>query len=50
VANVGNVTCSWKPAVQKVSTITARLVPASNVFNPATSSLKVQVIRRTGLR
>ena len=50
VASVGNVTCSWKPVVQKVSTITARLVPTNNVYNPSTSSLKVQVMRRTGLR
>ncbi len=50
VASVGNVTCSWKPAVQKISTITARLVPTNNVYNPSTSSLKVQVIRRPGTR
>jgi len=49
-ASIGNVTCSWKPVVQKVSTITARLVPTNNVYNPSTSSLKVQVMRRTGLR
>jgi hypothetical protein len=49
-ASVGNVTCSWKPAVQKTSTITARLVPTNNVYNPSTSSLKVQVSRRSGLR
>jgi hypothetical protein len=50
LANIGNVTCSWKPAVQRTSTITARLVPTNNVYNPSTSSLKVQVIRRAGLR
>jgi hypothetical protein len=49
-ASVGNVTCSWKPAVQKTSTITARLVPTNNVYNPSTSSLRVQVSRRSGLR
>jgi hypothetical protein len=49
-ASIGNVTCSWKSAVQRTSTITARLVPTNNVYNPSTSSLKVQVIRRTGLR
>ncbi len=50
VANVGNVTCSWKPAIQKESTITARLVPTNNVYNPSTSSLNVRVVRRSGLR
>ena len=50
LTTVGNFSCSWKPAVQKISTITARLVPTNNVYNPSTSSLKVQVIRRTGLR
>ncbi len=50
VANVGNVTCSWKPAIQKQSTITARLVPTNNVYNPSTSSLNVRVIKRTGTR
>jgi hypothetical protein len=49
-ASIGNVTCSWKPVIQKVSTITARLVPTNNVYNPSSSSLKVQVMRRTGLR
>ncbi len=50
VAIVGNVTCSWKPAIQKQSTITARLVPTNNVYNPSTSSLNVRVIKRTGTR
>jgi hypothetical protein len=50
VANVGNVICSWKPAIQKQSTITARLVPTNNVYNPSTSSLNVRVIKRTGTR
>ena len=50
VATVGNVTCSWKPAIQKQSTITARLVPTNNVYNPSTSSLNVRVIKRTGTR
>ena len=50
VANVGNVTCSWKPAIQKDSTITARLVPTNNVYNPSNASLSVRVIRRTGTR
>ena len=50
VATVGNVTCAWKPAVQRQSTITARLVPTNNVYNPSTSSLKVSVIKRSGTR
>ena len=50
VANVGNVSCSWKPAIQKESTITARLVPTNNVYNPSTSSLNVRVVRRSGTR
>lgn len=49
-AIVGNVTCSWKPAVQKISMITATLNPSNNVYNNSTSSLRVQVTRRTGLR
>jgi hypothetical protein len=50
LAIIGNVVCSWRPVVQKVSTITARLVPTNSVYNPSTASLKIQVIRRTGLR
>jgi hypothetical protein len=50
VANVGNVICSWKPAIQKQSTITARLVPTNNVYNPSTSSLNVRVVKRSGTR
>ena len=50
LASIGNISCSWRPAVQKVSTITARLVPTNNVYNASSSSLKVQVMRRTGLR
>jgi hypothetical protein len=50
LANIGNVTCAWKPAIQKTTTITARLVPTNNVYNPSTSSLRVQVTRRSGLR
>ncbi len=50
VATVGNVTCSWKPAIQKESTITARLVPTNSVYNPSTSSLNVRVVRRSGTR
>jgi hypothetical protein len=49
-ASVGNVNCSWKPAVQKAVNISARLVPTNNVFNPSVSSLAVQVVRRSGLR
>lgn len=50
LANVGNVTCSWKPAIQKESTISVRLVPTNNVYNPSSSSLNVRVVRRSGLR
>lgn len=50
VANVGNVTCSWKPSIQKQSTITARLVPTNSVYNASTSSLSVRVIKRSGTR
>ena len=50
IAIVGNVTCSWKPAVQKQSTITARLVPTNDVYNPSTATLNIQVVRRSGRR
>ena len=50
LATVGNVTCSWKPAVQKQVTITANLDPTNNVYNNSTSSLTVRVIRRSGPR
>ncbi len=50
VASIGNVTCAWKPAIQKQSTITARLVPTNNVYNSSTSSLSVRVIKRSGTR
>lgn len=50
VASVGNVTCSWKPAVQKAVTISARLTPSNNVYNASTSSMSVQVVRRSGAR
>ena len=50
VATVGNVTCSWKPAVQKQVTITANLDPTNSVYNNSTSSLKVLVVRRSGTR
>jgi hypothetical protein len=50
VANVGNVICSWKPAIQKESTITARLVPTNSVYNPSSASLNIRVVRRSGTR
>ena len=50
LANAGNVTCSWKPAIQKDTLITARLVPTNNVYNSSNSSLNVRVVRRAGLR
>ena len=49
-ASVGNVTCSWKPAIQKESTITARLVPTNSVYNPSSASLNIRVVRRSGTR
>jgi len=48
--SAGSATCSWKPAVQKQSTITARLVPTNNVYNASTSTLRVQIVRRSGAR
>ena len=50
LASIGNISCSWRPAVQKAVLITANLNPTNNVYNPSSSSLKVQVMRRTGLR
>jgi hypothetical protein len=49
-ATVGNVICSWKPAVQKQVTITASLNPTNSVYNNSSSSLKVWVVRRSGAR
>jgi hypothetical protein len=49
-ASVGNVTCSWKPAIQKPVTITASLNPSNSVYNSSTGSLRVEVVRRTGRR
>ena len=49
-ATAGNVSCSWKPAVQKAVTISARLTPSNNVYNASSSSLNVQVVRRSGAR
>lgn len=48
--SIGNVTCSWKPAVQKQVTLKATLNPTNNVYQASTQSMKVQVIRRTGTR
>jgi hypothetical protein len=48
--SVGNVTCSWKPAVQKQVTITASLNPTNSVYNNSSSSIKVWVVRRSGTR
>jgi mucin-19 len=49
-ATAGNVTCSWKPAVQKAVTISARLTPSNNIYNASSSSMSVQVVRRSGTR
>ena len=48
--SAGNVTCSWKPAVQKLVTIKAALTPTNNIYQASTQSVKVQVTKRTGLR
>jgi hypothetical protein len=50
VTDIGNRSCSWKPAVQRAVKISARLVPTNNVFNPSTANMSVQVVRRTGTR
>lgn len=47
---VGNVTCSWKPSVQKMVTISATLTPTNSVYNASTSKLPVWVVRRSGTR
>jgi hypothetical protein len=49
-ASVGNINCSWKPAVQKAVTISARLTPTNSVYNASSSSMNVQVVRRSGAR
>jgi len=50
LASIGNISCSWKPAVQKAVVITANLNPTNNVYNNSSSRLAVQVTRRTGAR
>lgn len=50
LASIGNISCSWRPAVQKPVMITANLNPTNNVYNNSTSRLAVQVTRRTGAR
>jgi len=36
--------------VQKAVTISARLTPTNNVYNASTSTMSVQVVRRSGNR
>lgn len=48
--SAGNVTCSWKPSIQKMVTITATLNPTNSVYNNSSSRLAVWVIRRSGYR
>ncbi len=43
-------TCTWKPAIQKQVTISARLVPTNSAYSTADESMKVWVVRRTGTR
>jgi hypothetical protein len=50
LASIGNISCSWRPAVQKPVVITANLNPTNNVYNNSSSRLAVQVTRRTGTR
>lgn len=50
LSSIGNISCSWRPAVQKAVMITANLNPTNNVYNNSTSRLAVQVTRRTGAR
>jgi hypothetical protein len=50
LAVIGNISCSWRPAVQKAVVITANLNPTSNVYNNSSSRLAVQVTRRSGNR
>ena len=50
LASIGNISCSWRPAVQKAVVITANLNPTNNVYNNSNSRLAVQVTRRTGRR
>jgi hypothetical protein len=42
--------CNWKPAIHKQVTLTARIVPTSSAYATASSSINVQVARRTGIR
>ena len=49
-ASIGNISCSWKPAVQKSVTISARLTPTNSVYNASTSTMNVAVVRRSGAR
>ncbi len=49
-ASIGNINCSWKPAVQKTVTISARLTPTNSVYNASTSTMSVAVVRRSGAR
>jgi hypothetical protein len=50
LASIGNISCSWRPAVQKPVVITANLNPTNSVYNNSSSRLAVQVTRRTGAR
>jgi hypothetical protein len=50
LATIGNISCSWRPAVQKAVMITANLNPTNSVYNNSSSRLAVQVTRRTGAR
>jgi hypothetical protein len=47
---IGNRTCSWKPAVQKAVTISARLTPTNSVYNASSSTMRAAVVRPSGIR
>ena len=49
-ALAGNKSCTWKPTVQKRVTITVTLNPTNGAYDNSTSTLKVWVVKRTGLR
>jgi len=49
-ASVSTKTCSWKPTVQRVVTLSAQLVPTNSAYSNAAGSMKVQVTKRTSTR
>jgi hypothetical protein len=43
-------TCTWKPAIQKQVTLSARITPTNSGYGAANNSIKVFVVKRTGTR